>query len=163
MYIVNKTGILYLVYPHVSYIETYTRNTLLTPWNLFTDYTTGRIPEVHVPMVQKVQKSIEVPQLQYEDQVVEVPVTKQVHVPLVETVQKSVEVPQVQYEDQVVHVPVQKQVHVPMVQTVQKSIDVPQVQYEDEIVEVRESFALRWVLYGFIDVSLNEFLERCEC
>ena len=86
-------------------------------------------------MVQKVQKSVEVPQLQYEDQVVEVPVTKQVHVPLVETVQKSVEVPQVQYEDQVVHVPVQKQVHVPMVQTVQKSIEVPQVQYEDEIVE----------------------------
>jgi hypothetical protein len=71
-------------------------------------------------MIQTVQKTVEVPQVQYEDQVVHVPVEKQVHVPMVQKVQRPVEVPQVQYEDQVVHVPVEKQVHVPMVQTVQR-------------------------------------------
>ena len=52
--------------------------------------------EVHVPHVQTVQKTVEVPQVQYEDQVVHVPVQKHVHVPMVQTVQKSVEVPQVE-------------------------------------------------------------------
>ena len=36
------------------------------------------------------------PQIQYEDQVVQVPVAKHVHVPMVQTVQKTVEVPQVE-------------------------------------------------------------------
>ena len=39
---------------------------------------------------------MEVPQIQYEDQVVQVPVAKHVHVPMVQTVQKTVEVPQVE-------------------------------------------------------------------
>ena len=33
--------------------------------------------QVQVPVVQKVQKTVEVPQIQYEDQVVQVPVQKQ--------------------------------------------------------------------------------------
>ena len=33
--------------------------------------------QVHVPVVQKVQKTVEVPQVQYEDQVVQVPVQTQ--------------------------------------------------------------------------------------
>ena len=41
-------------------------------------------------------RQVEVPQIQYEDQVVQVPVQKQVHVPTVQTVQKTVEVPQVE-------------------------------------------------------------------
>ena len=87
-------------------------------------------------------RQVEVPQIQYEDQVVQVPVQKQVQVPTVQTIQKTVEVPQVEllgtcnahrssffarlvlesfgprFVDKVVPVPVQKQVQVPMVQTV---------------------------------------------
>ena len=58
----------------------------------------------------------DVPQIEIEEQLVEVPVTKHVQVPLVQKVQKMVEVPQVEYEDQVVDVPVQKQVHIPFQQ-----------------------------------------------
>lgn len=60
--------------------------------------------------------SEDVPQIEIEEQLVEVPVTKHVQVPLVQKVQKMVEVPQVEYEDQVVDVPVQKQVHIPFQQ-----------------------------------------------
>ncbi len=56
------------------------------------------------------------PQIEIEEQLVEVPVTKHVQVPLVQKVQKVMEVPQVEYEDQVVDVPVQKQVHIPFQQ-----------------------------------------------
>ena len=42
-------------------------------------------------------RQVEVPQIQYEDQVVQVPVAKHVHVPMVQTVQKTVEVPQVEF------------------------------------------------------------------
>ena len=87
-------------------------------------------------MVQTVQKTVEVPQIQYEDQIVQVPVQKQVQVPVVQKVQKTVKVPQIQYEDEIVQVPVTKQVQVPMVQKVQKTVEVPQVQYEDQIIQV---------------------------
>ena len=60
--------------------------------------------------------SEDAPQIEIEEQLVEVPVTKHVQVPLVQKVQKMVEVPQVEYEDQVVDVPVQKQVHIPFQQ-----------------------------------------------
>ena len=46
-------------------------------------------------------------QVQYEDQVVHVPVAKHVHVPMVQTVQKQIEVPQIEYQDEIVEVPVQ--------------------------------------------------------
>ena len=87
-------------------------------------------------MVQTVQKQVEVPQIQYEDEVVHIPVERHVHVPMVQKVQREVQIPQVQYEDQVVEVPIQKQVRVPMVQTVQKSVDIPQVQYVDKVVHI---------------------------
>ncbi|CAE7943526.1 unnamed protein product [Symbiodinium sp. KB8] len=83
-------------------------------------------------MIQTVTKQVEVPQIQYEDEVVEVPIQKQVHVPVVQKVQKTVKVPQVQYEDQIVQVPIQTQVQVPIVQKVQKTVKVPQIQYEDQ-------------------------------
>ena len=41
-------------------------------------------------------RQVEVPQIQYEDQVVQVPVQKQVQVPHVQTVQKTVEIPQIE-------------------------------------------------------------------
>ena len=58
----------------------------------------------------------DVPQIEIEEQVVEVPVAKHVQVPMIQKVQKMVEVPQVEYDDQVVDVPVQKQVHIPFQQ-----------------------------------------------
>ena len=74
------------------------------------------------------------PQVEYVDEDVEVPVTKQVRVPMIQKVQKIVKVPQIQfhgrpscwreqllrYEDQIVEVPVAKQVNVPMIEKVQK-------------------------------------------
>ena len=41
-------------------------------------------------------RQVEVPQIQYEDQVVQVPIQKQVQVPHVQTVQKTVEIPQIE-------------------------------------------------------------------
>merc|ERR1712013_650060 len=63
-------------------------------------------------MGQKVQKMVEVPQVQYIDRVVDVPVVKQRHVPAIQKVQKTV----VQHRQ------------VPSVQKVQKTVEVPQVQ-----------------------------------
>ena len=42
--------------------------------------------QVHVPTIQMVQKTVKVPQIQYEDQIVEVPLQKQVNVPVIEKV-----------------------------------------------------------------------------
>ena len=56
------------------------------------------------------------PQIEIEEQVVEVPVAKHIQVPMIQKVQKIVEVPQVEYDDQVVDVPVQRQVHIPFQQ-----------------------------------------------
>ena len=61
----------------------------------------------------RVQKTGEVPQVQYNDKVVNVPVVMQRLDPTVQTVQKMVEVPQIQYVDKDVGVPVvlQRQMH----------------------------------------------------
>ena len=48
------------------------------------------------PMTQTVQKTTEIPQLQFPDQMVDVPVMVQRQVSSIETVQKAVEVPQTQ-------------------------------------------------------------------
>eukprot|EP00971_Amphidinium_carterae_P052413 1031692-Amphidinium_carterae.1 len=60
-------------------------------------------------MISTVQKTVEVPQVQIIDKVVDVPVTKERMCPMVSTVQKTVEVPQVQIFDKVVDVPVVKE------------------------------------------------------
>ena len=52
----------------------------------------------------KVQKTVEVPQVQYIDKTVDVPVVKQGQVHAVQAVQKTVEVPQVEFHDRVVDV-----------------------------------------------------------
>ena len=46
-----------------------------------------------------VQVPREVPQIQFIDEAVDVPVQKQRQVPMIQKVQKTVEVPQVQYYD----------------------------------------------------------------
>ena len=69
----------------------------------------------------------DVPQIEIEEQVVEVPVAKHVQVPMIQKVQKMVEVPQVEYDDQVVDVPVQKQVHIPFQQATATCAKAPKV------------------------------------
>merc|ERR1719399_1991841 len=78
------------------------------------------VQQVHVPMVQKVQRHVEVPQVEFVDNHVHIPVHKHRHVPMVTVAQRHVEVPQVEFIDKVVHVPQVAQRQVPMVQTVQK-------------------------------------------
>ena len=79
--------------------------------------------KVQVPMVQTVQKMVDVPQIEIEEQIVEVPVQKHVRVPMIQKVQKMVEVPQIEVEEKIVEVPVQSHVQVPMIQKVQKVVE----------------------------------------
>ena len=72
----------------------------------------------------------DVPQIQYVDKIVEVPVQKQRHVPVIQKVPKIVELPTLEYVDHVVHVPITQHRHVPVVQTVKKHVEVPVVKYE---------------------------------
>ena len=67
-------------------------------------------------MIQKVLKTVEFPQVQDVDGIVDVPVVAQSQVPIVRTVQKTVEVPQSQFLDRVVDVPVVMQRQVPQEQ-----------------------------------------------
>ena len=50
-------------------------------------------------IVQTTQKTMEVPQVQYIDQIVDLPVVMQCQIPAIQAVQKAVEVPQVQFLD----------------------------------------------------------------
>merc|ERR1719424_2630510 len=87
-------------------------------------------------MVQTVQKTVKVPQVQIVDEVVDVPVVKHRQVPMVQKVQRTVEVPRIQVVEKVVDVPVVKQVEVPHIQTIEKVVEIPQIQTVEKIVEV---------------------------
>ena len=76
---------------------------------------------------------VQVPQMEIQDDIVEVPVQRQVQLPLVMKVQKTVEAPLVEIVDQDLHVHVQKHRHGPMITKAQKMGD---VQYMDRIVEI---------------------------
>merc|ERR1712083_199712 len=86
------------------------------------------VKQRQVPSIQKVQRTVEVPQVQYIDRVVDVPVVKQRQVPSVQVVQKPVTVPVIETVEKIVDVPVIKQVEVPQIQTVEKVVEVPEVQ-----------------------------------
>ena len=73
----------------------------------------------------EVQETVEVPQIQFIDKTLDVPVVVQRQVPIVQKVQKIVEVPQTQFIDKVVDVPVHMQRQVPAVQVAQKTIASP--------------------------------------
>lgn len=72
----------------------------------------------------------DVPQIQYVDKIVDVPIKKQRHVPVLQKVPKLVEVPTLEFVDHVVHVPITQHRHVPVVQSVKKHVEVPVVKYE---------------------------------
>merc|ERR1719324_1348659 len=75
-------------------------------------------------MISTVQRTVEVPQIEYVDNHVHIPVHKHRHVPVVHTVEK------------IVDVPVVKQVDVPHVTTIEKIVEVPHVQVVEKIEEV---------------------------
>merc|ERR1711945_20320 len=79
-----------------------------------------------------------VPQVQFIDKVVDIPVVAQRQIPMVQTVQKTIEIPQLQYVDKVVDVPVVQVVQVPQVQVVEKTVEIPQLQIVEKIVEIPE-------------------------
>merc|ERR1719281_2376624 len=87
-------------------------------------------------MVQKVQRTVQVPQVEYVDNHVHVPVHKQRHVPMVSVTQKHVEVPVIQTVEKIVDVPVVKQIDVPHITTIEKIVEVPHVQVVEKVEEV---------------------------
>merc|ERR1719188_1646867 len=87
-------------------------------------------------MITTVQRQVEVPQVEFVDTHVHVPVQKQRHVPQVVPVQKHVEVTVIETVEKVVDVPVVKQVDIPQIQTIEKVVEVPFVQTVEKIVEV---------------------------
>merc|ERR1711920_884538 len=60
----------------------------------------------HVPVVQKIQKPVEVTVIETVEKIVDVPVVKQVEVPQVQTIEKIVEIPYVQTVEKIVEVSV---------------------------------------------------------
>merc|ERR1712203_710512 len=92
--------------------------------------------QMQVPMVSKVQKTVEIPQIEFVDHHVHVPVHKHRHVPMVSVVQKHMEVPVIQTVEKIVDVPVVKQIDVPQVTTIEKIVEVPHVQTVEKVVEV---------------------------
>ena len=92
-----------------------------------------------VPMMQKVQKFVHVPQVQHIDKIVDVPVQKQRQVPEIQIVQKVAEVPQVQFIDKVVDVPVVKNVEVPF-QQVQKMVKVHVIETYEKVMTFLSKF-----------------------
>ena len=92
---------------------------------------------IDVPVLQ-IQETVEVPQIQLIDEVVDVPVVVQRQVPTVEKVQKTVKVRQVQFIDKVVDAPVIVQRQVPAIQVAQKTVKDPQTQ--SIVKELRSKF-----------------------
>ena len=84
----------------------------------------------------EVQETVEVPQIQFIDKTLDVPVVMQRQVPTVQKVQKTVEVPQTQFIDKVVDVPVHMQRRAPEDRDAQKAVACAQVQFLDKIADV---------------------------
>ena len=55
--------------------------------------------------MQTTQKTMDVPQVQYIDQIVDLPLLMQGQIPVIQAVQKAVEVPEVQFLDRVDGIP----------------------------------------------------------
>ena len=76
---------------------------------------------IDVPVL-RIQETVEVPQIQFIDKTLDVPVVVQRQVPIVQKLQKTVEVPQTQFIDKVMDVPVHMQRQVPAIQVAQKTV-----------------------------------------
>ena len=83
------------------------------------------IRHVETLLLQIVEKTFEIPELQFTDKVVDNPVVAQRQISM-ETVQKIIETPQLQYCDDAIDVPVVSVVEVPRVWVVKKTVEDPQ-------------------------------------
>ena len=88
-----------------------------------------------VPMVQPVQKTMELSPLQFIDKVVDVPVAALRQIHMNQNVQKIIEIPQLQFTDKVVDVPVVLVVQFPRVQVAEGAVEIPQLQVVEKMVE----------------------------
>merc|ERR1711972_223682 len=82
------------------------------------------------------QKFVDVPQVQYVDNHIHIPIQKHRHVPMIQKIQKPVEVPVLETVEKIVDVPVIKQVEVPQIQTIERHGEVPYVQTVEKVVEI---------------------------
>jgi len=89
-----------------------------------------------VPMITKVQKMVDVPQVEIVDVHVHIPVQKHRQVPTITKVQKPVEITVIETVEKIVDVPIVKQIEVPQVQTIEKIVEIPYIQVVEKIVEV---------------------------
>jgi len=87
-------------------------------------------------MVTKVQKFVDVPQVEFVDYHIHVPVQKHRHVPTIQKVQRNVDVTVIETVEKIVDVPVVKQIEVPQIQTIEKIVEVPFIQTVEKIVEI---------------------------
>ena len=87
-----------------------------------------------VPVIQQVQKTVEIPQVQYTGKIIDVSVATQRGVPTTQTVQKTAEAPQTQFLHRGEDVPVVMQRQAP--RTVEEIIDVPFSRVTEKITEV---------------------------
>ena len=113
--------------------------TVEVPQVQFIDKDTVGVPVVfqrQVPVIQKEQRSVEVPQFLYIGRIVDVPVVLQREVPTNQRVQKTVEVLETQHLDEVLDVPVVMQLQIPLNQRVQRTVEIRQVRFVDRIVDV---------------------------
>ena len=99
-----------------------------------------------VPLLQIVKKTVEVlevPLLQFNDKVVDIPVVVVAQVPQVHVVMKTAEIPQLQVK--VVDVPVVLVVPVPQVRIVKKTVEDSQLQIVEKIIEIPEVLTVQGV------------------
>jgi len=68
---------------------------------------------IEVPAIQKVEKSVENPQIQYIDKIIGVPVKNNFEKPMIRKVQKTAEVHQIKYIVKIIDMPVQIQRQMP--------------------------------------------------
>ena len=81
----------------------------------------------HVPLIQTLQKTMEVPPLQFIDEVIGILVVTQRQICVNHKVHKTIEDLQLQHTDGVVNVPVVFVVQVPLVQVVDETVEIPQL------------------------------------
>ena len=97
----------------------------------FNDSTVGaKIAEL---LRLNVQKTAEVPQARFIEQVVDVPVDVPRQVPAVQVVQKTANVPQTHFIDRAEDISVMQQRQAPTVQTIREAVEISQAQFRDKV------------------------------
>ena len=119
---------------------------LRTVWQVFCLLLEGvRRPHDGCTSLRTVQRTVEMPQVQFLDPAVDVPVLLQRQVLVIRNVRKTVEVPQVQYVDEIVEVPVAAQSWSKFWRSIVEETDVLVPRVKEEIIEVAKHGSLEHV------------------